>query len=509
MALPVTIPRLGWTMEEGTFTEWLKQDGALIAEGDELFTLESDKATEAVAALASGTLRILPGGPRPGDTVRVGQVIAYLLQAGESLPLSPPEETQPTAADTPLATTPAATTWGAASPSAATRPAAPAATAAVSTAEASTMAASTAAPPLAELQAAVVQAVAPGASAAPAALQGSEHLQGRSAPQGAFRSRGRISSSPRARRTARELGLDWRTLQGSGAGGRVIERDVLRAAAALSQQAAAAPPEDAMSAPAGEVADVTTGVTGEVPVPAALSPTRRSIAQRMLASVRATAPVTLTAAVDATHLKLLRDQLRSRCGPEGDAPGYTELLIKLTALTLRRHPALCCRWVGDCLQRCAQIDLNVAVDTETGLVAPIIRKADRASLAELTERLGRLVEDARHKRLSTGDLALGCFTLSNLGMYAVDAFTPIVHYPQVAILGVGRIAPRPALHHGRIRRRFQMTLCLTFDHRALDGAPAARFLTELCTAIEQPMAWLLEPRGQSQNPEEATTEETT
>jgi pyruvate dehydrogenase E2 component (dihydrolipoamide acetyltransferase) len=212
----------------------------------------------------------------------------------------------------------------------------------------------------------------------------------------------------------------------------------------------------------------------------------------MLASVRATAPVTLTSTVDATQLKQVRDQLRASGQPDRPSPGYTELLVKLVALVLRRHPALSCRWVQEGLQPCTEIDMNVAVDTEAGLVAPLLRQADRLSLVELARRLRALVQDARHRRLRAADLASGCFTVSNLGMYAVDAFTPIVNYPQVAILGAGRIAPRPAVYDGGVCVRHQMTLSLTFDHRAVDGAPAARFLTDVRHAVEQPLAWLLD-----------------
>lgn len=486
MAVPVTIPRLGWTMEEGTFIDWLKQDGDQVREGDELFTLESDKATEAVQALAAGILRIVPGGPRPGQTVRVGQVIAYLLQPGEVPPFVPGPGIPPATLSTPPA---AAVSGGVPEPPPATHgtpessqrplPATSLPPNALGSSPRPDPHTSSSSATLPQFPNALGTSPRPDAvPASSATASPAQHeLSAGGQPKAPGPAPRRVASSPRARRVARELGVDWRTIKGTGPAGRVVERDVRRAAAAA----------------AGEAASATPSERAVQPPPMALSPTRRSIAAHMLASVRATAPVTLTATVDATQLKLVRDQLRAGYAAGQRVPDYTELLVKLTALVLHRHPALCCRWLNEDLQPCMEIDINVAIDTQAGLVAPVVREADRLSLAELSERLHVLVEQARAGRLRAADMAVGCFTVSNLGMYAVDVFTPIVNYPQVAILGVGRIAPRPAVYEGSLCVRQLMTLSLTFDHRAVDGAPAARFLTDICRAVEQPLAWLLDP----------------
>lgn len=471
MAVPVTIPRLGWTMEEGTFTDWLKQDGDHVAEGDELFTLESDKATEAVQALAAGVLRIVPGGPQPGETVRVGQVIAYLLQPGEV----PPFASGPTMPTATLSTPPAAAISHTVPQSA------PEVHGPTESSQPSLSAMSV--PPNARGTLPQPDAGTAGSAIPPPAQQ--QESPGRQ-PEARDPGPRPPASSPRARRVARELGVDWRTLKGSGPVGRVVERDVRRAAAAA----------------AGEPALPSHSERAVQPPPMALSPTRRSIAAHMLASVRATAPVTLSATVDATQLTYVREQLRAAYAAGRRSPGYTELLVKLTSLVLRRHPALCCRWLNEDLQPCAEIDINVAIDTQAGLVAPVVHQADRLSLTELSERLHLLVEDARNGRLRVADMVVGCFTISNLGMYAVDAFTPIVNYPQVAILGAGRIAPQPAVYEGALCIRQLMTLSLTFDHRAIDGAPAARFLTDICSAVERPLAWLLDPASRALGAEE-------
>jgi pyruvate dehydrogenase E2 component (dihydrolipoamide acetyltransferase) len=387
MAHEITVPRLGWTMEEGTFGGWLKADGDTVREGDELYTLESDKASEAITALDAGALRIAADGPRQGDVVKVGQRLGYLVAPGEAVPSAPT----------------------------------PAATAAVKASE----------------------PTSGGVTARPETLRRTD----------------RRAISPRARRAARELGVDCNHITGSGRGGRVVERDVRAAAQA---------------APEGRV------------VP--LSPVRRLIAERMSASARTAAPVTLTTKADATPLKQLRER---RAATGGLVPGYTALMLFLVARALRRHPQLNARWKEDTIAwqedaivQCAGVHIGAAVDTEAGLVVPVVRDADRLGLDEIADRLRDLAERARGRRLRAEEMEGGTFTITNLGMYGIDAFTPIVNLPQCAILGVGRVVSEPAVYAGQVVPRDMMTLSLTFDHRALDGAPAARFLNDVRLLIE-------------------------
>lgn len=412
MAHEISVPRLGWTMEEGTFGGWLRAEGELVREQDEVFTLESDKATQGIEALATGILRISPGGPRAGDTVKVGVVLGCLVAEGELAPWE-------TAGDTP----------------------APASAPALLTANAPSR-----------------QAPTPAVNQAP---------------------RGRHAAiSPRARRVAGELGVDWSRIAGSGATGRIVERDVR---AAASERRSTAPSSVAKAVR-------KAGRDERIPV----TPLRRLIADRMLAGSQATAPVTLTTKADVTQLKAIREQFKSAPpGRQPRVPSFTALMIKLTAAVLEHHPRLNACWEGDHIRQHGTIHVAVAIDTEAGLMAPVIRDVPAQTLLQIAESLERLSSRARERQLRPEEFEGGTFTLTNLGMFGIDAFTPIVNLPQCAILGLGRIVTEPAVHGGQVVPRDQMTLSLSFDHRVVDGAPAARFLNELRQAVEEPFPWLL------------------
>ena len=439
MAIELVMPRLGWTMEEGTLVEWLKQDGDQVEVGDMVFAVESDKALNEVEALDAGILRIPPDSPAPGSVLKVGTLLAYLLE---------PDEEMPTAAAPPMPPEQAA--------------AAPAPTAAVSTSAA----------------------------------------KKRSGP----------TSSPRARRLAAELGVNWTQLEGSGRSGRIIERDIQTAAQQpeirvspvarrlatelgvdLSQLAATRPGKRI------ERADVEAAAQAPVPVPdqvVPLSPVRKITAERMHASARTTAPVTLTSEVDATELVRLRSQLKNDSSTAARTlPSYTDLLVKAAAEALSEHPELNAR-----LQDSGEIALStavhvgIAVDTERGLLVPVLRNAQEKSLRQIAAESAALIEAADKGQLGPDALQGGTFTLTNLGMYEIDAFTPIINLPECAILGVGRIAPKQVVVDARAERldiRQMMFLSLTFDHRLVDGAPAARFVQRLKQLIEQPYLWLV------------------
>src|SRR5882724_2011291 len=365
MPIEITVPRLGWSTEEGTFTGWLKQSGDPVSAGEPLFAMESDKVTLDVESLDNGILYVPPGSPAPGAIVVVGQCLGFLLAPGEPAPETLNAGQPESAISTP-------------------RPSVPA------------------------------------------------HAPTRD---------GRTPVTPRARRVAAELGVDTALLQGSGRGGRIREADV-RAAA---------------SAP-------TTSL-------------RRAIARRMMESRQNTAPVTLTSRADATALVALRNRwkLRQASGP---APSYTDILAKLVAIVLESHPAL---------GGSGKAHIGLAVDTPDGLLVPVLRDVAASSLADLARRSRELTEAARARRLRTEDLAGGTFTITNLGGFGIDAFTPIVNFPETAVLGVGAIRKEAVvLESGELGAREQMTLSLTFDHRVVDGAPAARFLQALVQLIEVP-----------------------
>jgi pyruvate dehydrogenase E2 component (dihydrolipoamide acetyltransferase) len=390
LAIPVTVPRLGWSMEEGTFLEWRKQPGDRVRPGEILYVLESDKAADEVMALDAGILHSPAGAPEPGQQVKVGQVLAYLLADGEEAP-TPGDESS----------------------------------------------------------AAVV--VRPVPVDLPAA---------RAVPAGGRRADKAIS--PRARRAARELGIDWQGLQGSGRTGRIRERDVRAAAQGTDQ---------------GQLIPHTTG--------------RRAIAARMVAGATQAAPVTLTMRVDATELVQLRSQLeKSAASPYGIEPSYTDLILKLTASALLEHPLLRAQWREEGLFVPNRVHIALAVDTRAGLFAPVIRNVDKLTLYQLAAISQVRIAQAEAGKLTAAEMRDGTFTVTNLGMFGVEAFTPIVPLPQCAVLGLGRIAREPAVRGDAIVPRDLLTLSLTFDHRVVDGAPAARFLASVRDRIEQPAAWI-------------------
>jgi pyruvate dehydrogenase E2 component (dihydrolipoamide acetyltransferase) len=386
MSIPVTVPRLGWTMDEGIFLGWLKTAGEPVRTGEALFALESEKAAEDVESLDEGILHIPGDGPRKGDVVAVGAVIGYLLQAGEK-PDGPGPESSPTESTGGLPT-----------------------------------------------------AISPPQSAVRSAESTRRHP----------------ASSPRARRTAANFGIDWKRATGTGRTGRIRERDVL----ALVSRSPGTP-----------------GVAGAPSI-------RRITAEHLLTSHRSTAPVTLTTTIDATNLVQFRERWKAAAKDSGDiVPSYTDLFVRLTALALEKHPALNSRWDSDRIVPFDGIHIGIAVDTDSGLLVPVVRNVPRLSLKDLATRTRDLMDRARQAKLSASELQGGTFTVTSLGALGIDAFTPIINYPECAILGIGRIRRCPAVVGEQIVIRDQVTLSLTFDHRIADGAPAARFLQTLTSAV--------------------------
>jgi pyruvate dehydrogenase E2 component (dihydrolipoamide acetyltransferase) len=397
MPINITLPRLGWSMEEGKFLAWLKQDGDFIKEGDSLFALESDKAAQEVEAIDSGLLHIAPDGPKSGDVIKVGHVLGYLLAEGESAPLSiKPEQKAKDSVPKNLIHSPA-----------------------------------------------------------PILLPTKTVAE--------------TPASPRARRAAKEHRVDLATLAPTGKGGRIRERDVLTAA-------------------------TSTLITGMKQVP--LTPMRRTIAARLMHSRQTTVPVTITARCDATALLAFRQQLKSITPSLQHSiqvvPTINDILVKLAAAALRQHPMLAATWAEDHLLLPESIHLGIAVDTEAGLLVPVIRDVGTSTLTQIAAQSQRLIAAARAGQLAAADMQGACFTLSNLGSLGVEAFTPVINPPESAILGIGAIVREAVpLDDGTFAARDRLTLSLTFDHRVNDGAAAARFLQTLRHLIEHPLLGLV------------------
>ena len=435
MATTVILPKLGQTMEEGTIVQWLKKEGDTIGRGDVLFQVESDKAVLEVEAKTRGVLRRIL--VTKGIKIPVLTPVAIIARPDEDISEALSEQRGVGSAG--------------ARPSAATP----------------TRAGS----------------VPPGPS---------------------WESdRGRIFSSPRARRLAAEKGVDLSLVVGSGPNGRIVEKDVLFF---LEAQPPATPLARKVAVELGvPLTQVpTTGArvtaddvraTAQVPVtpPAAeveivpLSGVRAVIADRMTTSAHTTAAVTLQSVVDATELVALRNKLKTALADElGFNVGYNDLLAVIVARCLAEFPYMNVRLEESGVRRLKEVNLGMAVDSDRGLLVPVIRNADRLTIKEFAVKFRELVARAREGKALHDDLTGGTFTITNLGMFGVDAFTPIIRLPECAILGVGRIHPEAAIVDGEVVVRQRMWLSLTFDHRLVDGGPAARFLQGITRYVEEP-----------------------
>ena len=304
-----------------------------------------------------------------------------------------------------------------------------------------------------------------------------ETESGKGDPQ--TRSDGKIRISPLARRLAQNMGIDVSLVSGSGPNGRITEDDLRRASEDMLRPQAS-----------GEIMTVLPA-----PRPARLSSERlrASIADRMHESHQVTAPVTLTTEVCATSLVELRNQLSAAIPEEPDfSIGYNELLIKVAAHALHEFRYMNARLeAGGAIQLLDDIHIGLAVDTPQGLVVPVIRNAYGKGIKEIGREVRELIEKIRSGAPTPEDLSGGTFTITNLGKYEIDAFTPIINLPQAAILGVGGIKQRPFVVDGQLVVRDIVWLSLTFDHRLVDGAPAALFLQYIKWLIEKPGLLLL------------------
>ncbi len=510
MAQEVTIPRLGWSMEEGVFVEWLKAPGEFIRSGEMVFVLEGEKAAHEIESLDSGYLCVPDDAPRAGASVKVGQVIGFLLAEGEAPPVSvgkPPAGTSPASSTPALAiapsSSPPAVSPPAVSPPSVTMPRATAALAATAPSRAAGPAARRLARELGIDLNAVFTPDPTGRVLGEDVRRAAEARRHSVQPVEPAR-----FATPRARRRAGELGVDWTQFPGTGRNGRIRERDVIARpmATAGSQQAVDQQPAAPEGSGAGSAAPVksgafrvakgqgwtlATGSQAQAPEPAPVSPgqhtpaakLRRILAQRMLAGVTQAAPVTLTTKVDAAPLVAYRANLKS-LAPTGQAPSFNDIVIRLAALTLRAMPELNACWYRDGIHAYDAIHIATAVDTPAGLLAPVIRHADQLSIAHIAEQTRHLIAQARAGRLNQTHLEGGTFTVTNLGMFGIDAFTPILNLPQAGILGIGRILEEPVVRAGRLEVGQTLSLSLTFDHRVVDGAPAARWLQCLCERIQ-------------------------
>ncbi len=468
MAHEIVMPQLSLSMDKGQIVNWLKQTGDRINAGDILLEVESDKATVEVETVESGFLQIVLG-PADGE-IPVGAVIAYTLTEGE----------------------------------------APVKASSIALPEMKT-----------SIDAEPVRVVLP-----PASANGQP-----------FR---RLPSSPAARRKAAELQIDWQQVAGTGRGGRIKERDVVRfnleqaqparvnnppsvlrslqltplakrfaedfglddsSLAALIPEKTKVEREDieevirqiirdhksgSSSSPAsrGQIAPVKSAM----PRREAIGMVRKRIVERMMLSEQMYAPVTLTTEVDATELVSLRETLKNDPVTKV-APSYNVLLTKIVAKALGEHPTLNASMDGSDVVYSPTVNIGMAVDTERGLIVPVVRDAASKSVGDLTQEMNDLLGRAAQGKATADELTGGTFTITNLGVQDIDAFTPIINPPECAVLGVGRLHKKMVVVNDQPAVRTMLVLSLTFDHRQVDGAPAARFLQRIKQLVEKPYLW--------------------
>ena len=278
--------------------------------------------------------------------------------------------------------------------------------------------------------------------------------------------------SPKARRLAKELGVDLSTVSGSGPGGEILALDVQTAASALAAPAPAAPEKQ----------------SGSLEVPTTLG---RIMADRTTQSWTTVPHFFVTREIEATGLKEYRERIVSQIERSHQVrPSHTDLLVALTARVLLQHPRLNASWTAEGIRPHDHVNMGIAIAVDDGVVAAVIPNAHTASLAEISKQRRAVAERARAGKLRPADIADGTFTISNLGMYQVDQFSAIITPPQAAILAVGGIADRVVAVQGQPAVRPMMTLTLSCDHRVADGARAALFLNDLAQTIRQPAKFL-------------------
>jgi pyruvate dehydrogenase E2 component (dihydrolipoamide acetyltransferase) len=433
MAVKVIMPKQGLQMTEGTILQWFKKEGETVAEGEPLFEMETDKLTIEIDSPGSGTvLKIVRA---EGDTVPITELIAVLGDPGEDISGILAE------AGTEEAPAEAAPAGTEEAPAPATRTSAPA-------------------------------APAPG-PATPG---------------------GRVFSTPRARMRAEERSVSLESLRGSGPEGLIIERDVLEApAAAAATPLAKKKAELAGTSLAGvqgtgprgkiysrDLAAAEDAPAEEVRIP--LKGMRKIIAERMRDSLDTAAQAVHRISVDMSEVVRLRNALKA----DGIKVSFNTVILKSVAAALEQKPAINSRMEEDAVVLLGRIHLGVAVALEEGLLVPVMRDVNLKTLEGIEAETKELAEKARSNALSPDELTGGTFTVSNLGMYGLDSFTAIINRPESGILAVGAIKETPVAVDGEVVVRPVCNLSLTYDHRVIDGAPAAEFLKTVADILENP-----------------------
>ncbi len=448
MSSPIYMPKLGLTMTEGTLTEWLVNTGETVSQGQPVASIETDKIETEIEAEAEGHLHHLC---KSGEVFECGVVLGWVLEEGEEPPETP--ETPEVANDQTTA------------------------------------------------------------------IEQNEILEKETKTKSS-----RIAASPAAKRLAKEKGVDLSTISGSGPSGRIVVEDVEAFSAntpvdsiseTLDTNASQAAVSEAQklgvdlskvqasstdrkirksdvqahiknsSESASEKQSFLFEPIGEGER-TQLTGMRKVIANRMHSSLQSMAQLTLHLDVEMDNVISLRREMQS----DDELPGYTDFVIASVARALKAHPQLNSQMLENEILQLNEINIGMAVALSDGLVVPVVRNADQLSLNEIAKNTSRLAGQARDGKLALEDLEGGTFSVSSLGMFGVDGFTPVINPPNAAILGVGRIREDTAWDDQTPRKTSRMVISLTWDHRVLDGAPAADFASTIKSGLENPESLL-------------------
>ncbi|MBB6396366.1 pyruvate dehydrogenase E2 component (dihydrolipoamide acetyltransferase) [Actinomadura coerulea] len=422
----ILMPRLSDTMEEGVISSWQKQPGDEVAVGDVIVDIETDKAVMEYEAYEAGVLeKILVA---EGETAAIGAPIAVIVPAGGARPEpAPAAEARPTA----------------------------------------------------EPERAPAAEAAPEPEAVPVGAAAPPRANGRPAAS-------RPPSSPLARRLARDHGIDLATLSGSGPGGRIVRADIeaaVRSAGPAAPAPAAAAQATAAPAPSAPAVQARADDPDVEAVP--LNRFRKVAARRLTESKREAPHFYLNREVDAEALLAFRATLNEALAPA--KVSVNDLVVKAVATALREHPAVNVSYTEENLLFHKRVHVGVAVAVEDGLVVPVVRDADRMSVSQIGRETRELAAKARDGRLSAREMSGGTFSVSNLGMFGVDSFSAVINPPEAAILAVGAVRDEPVVRDGQVVPGKRMTVTLSVDHRATDGATAAKFLARLAELLQNPL----------------------
>ena len=447
MAIPIEMPKLSDTMEEGVLSAWLVEEGEEVSSGDVLAQVETDKATMDLEAFDEGIL--LKKVIEEGDAVPIGQLIAVIGEEGEDISDLLGDAGGDAAADAAAAEAPEAEEDEPADASAEPTP-----------------------------DAEPVEQPA-----------GDGQLRDRTpepVPAGTDEEGRRIKASPLARRIAQEHEVDLARIEGSGPEGRIVRRDV---EARIEEREEAPEPAPAAEAPTYELPDEEAPYETE-----AISQMRKTISRRLAESKYSSPHFYLTVDVDVEKAVALRAELNELAEEQDRAKiSFNDLITKASALALRDHPYVNASYLPDEgeIRKYNRIHIGIAVAIDEGLITPVIRDADQKGLTTLARETRELAERARNRDLEPEEFEGATFTTSNLGMFGIEEFTAIINPPNSAILAIGEIRDTPVVEDGEVVPGKRMKVTLSCDHRVVDGAVGARFLDSVRTYLEEPMNLLL------------------